>query len=78
VQWRLFMLLADDLFEDYSVYRGIMDYTVRFPDGNTLQISPVQHLLIQRAGRHIPLPACDATNQEIIDAAIMIRSDNGD
>jgi len=66
------------LVEDYSVYRGIMDYTVRFPDGNTLRIAPVQHLLVQRAGHRIPLPAYEATNQEIIAAAIMIRDDPGE
>ena len=66
------------LVEDYSVYRGIMDYTVRFPDGNTLRIAPVQHLLVRRAGHHIPLPAYEATNAEIIAAAIMIRDDQGD
>jgi hypothetical protein len=63
------------LVDDYSVSRGILDYTVRFPDGNTLRIAPVQHLLVVRAGEHIPLPAYAATNEEIIDAAIQIRND---
>ncbi len=64
-----------DNSEDYSVHRGIMEYTVRFPDGNILRIAPVQQLLVQRAGQHVPLPAYEATNQEIIAAAIMIRDD---
>ena len=64
---------SQDHSEDYSVHRGIMDYTVHFPDGNMLRIAPMQQLLVQRAGHHIPLSACEATNQEIVDAAIMIR-----
>jgi hypothetical protein len=61
--------------EEYTVHRGIMDYTVRFPDGSQLRIAPVQHLLVERDGRSMALPAYDATNQEIIDAAVMICND---
>jgi hypothetical protein len=60
---------------EYSVHRGILDYTVRFPDGDVMRIAPVQQLLVERDGQHIPLAAYDATNEEIIDAAIMIRND---
>jgi hypothetical protein len=64
--------------EEYSVRRGIMDYTVRFPDGSQLRIAPVQHLLVERDGQSMALPAYDATNQEIIAAAVMIRNDMAD